>query len=72
MQYQQDKSTVFLLLCLFLRVPLCLIMGLSSVLILSENVLTLLLHEMDLLDLCACDKCLQRVKREEYEGKSNI
>ena len=47
-------------------------MGLSSVLVLSEDVLMLLLHNMDLFDLCVCDKHLQRVKREEHEGKFNI
>ena len=62
----------FLLLCLSLRLLLCLIMEPSSVLVLSEDVLTLLPHNMNLLDLCACDKCLQRVKREEYTGKFNI
>ena len=44
----------FLLLCIFLRLFLCLIMELSSVLALSEDVLMLLLHNMDLLDLCVC------------------
>ena len=47
-------------------------MGLSSVPLVSEDVLMLLLHNMDLLDLCACDKHLQRLKREEDEGKFNI
>ena len=32
----------------------------------------LLLHKMDLLDLCACDKHLQRVKREECKGTFDI
>ena len=32
----------------------------------------LLLHNMDLLDLCAYDKHLQRIKMEEYEGKFNM
>ena len=67
-QYWQDKSTVFLSLYLFLRALLCFKMGPSSVWVLSEDVLMLLLHNMDLLDLCAYDKCLQRVKKEEYEG----
>ena len=41
-------------------------MGLSSFLVLSEDVL------MDLCDLCECDKHLQRVKSEEYKGKFDI
>ena len=51
-----------MLLCPFLRALLHLIMGLSSVLVLSEDSLMFLLHNMDLLDLCVCAKYLQRVK----------
>ena len=67
MQYQQDKCTFFLLLCL--RALLCFLMGPSSVQVLSDDVLFLLLHKMDLLDLYACDNHLQRVKNKESKRK---
>ena len=67
----RTREQLFFLLCLSARHFLCLIMGPSSVLELSEDVLMLLLHNMDQLDLCVYDKHLQRVKREQYEGKVN-
>ena len=54
---------------IFLRPFLFLIMGPSSVLLLSEDVLMLLLHNMDLLDLCVHDEHLQRVKGNNMKDK---
>ena len=69
MQYQGDKSTAFCY-CPFLPdIFLCLIMGQSSVLALSADVLILLLHNMDLLNLCMCDKHLHGVKSENMKEK---
>ena len=70
MQYQQDKCTFFLLLCL--RAILCFLMGLSSVWVLSDDVLFPLLCKMDLLDLQSCDKHLQRVEKKKKECKGNL
>ena len=43
--------------------------GPTSGLGLSQDVDRLFLHNIDLLDLCLCDMHMQRVKREQHEGK---